>query len=49
MSDEKIEVKTLDSIYDSLGITGENVFLKVDTQGYEKKVLNGAKTFLILN
>jgi FkbM family methyltransferase len=41
-NDEKIEVKTLDSIYDSLGIKDENVFLKVDTQGYEKKVLNGA-------
>jgi FkbM family methyltransferase len=42
LSEEKIEVKTLDSIYDSLGITGENVFLKIDTQGYEKKVLDGA-------
>jgi FkbM family methyltransferase len=42
MSDEKVEVKTLDSIYDLLGIKGENVFLKVDTQGYEKKVLDGA-------
>lgn len=41
-SDEKIEVKTLDSIYDTLGISDENVFLKIDTQGYEKKVLNGA-------
>ncbi len=46
MSDEKIEVKTLDSIYDSLGIKGENVFLKVDTQGYEKKVLDGASKSL---
>lgn len=42
LSEETIEVKTLDSIYDSLGIAGENVFLKVDTQGYEKKVLLGA-------
>ena len=42
LSEETIEVKTLDSIYDSLGIRGENVFLKVDTQGYEKKVLDGA-------
>ena len=42
ISDEKTEIKTLDSIYDSLGIRGENVFLKVDTQGYEKKVLSGA-------
>jgi FkbM family methyltransferase len=42
LSEEKIEVKTLDSIYDELGIKGDNVFLKVDTQGYEKKVLDGA-------
>ncbi len=42
MSDEKIEIKTLDSIYDTLGIKGDNVFLKVDTQGYEKQVLDGA-------
>jgi FkbM family methyltransferase len=46
LSDEKIEVNTLDSIYDSLGIKGENVFLKVDTQGYEKKVLEGASESL---
>jgi FkbM family methyltransferase len=48
MNDEKVEVKTLDSIYDSLGIKGENVFLKVDTQGYEKKVLQGASESLAL-
>jgi FkbM family methyltransferase len=41
-NDERIEVKALDSIYSSLGIRDENVFLKIDTQGYEKKVLNGA-------
>ena len=40
--EEQIEVKTLDSIFDTLGISGEKVFLKVDTQGYEKKVLDGA-------
>jgi FkbM family methyltransferase len=41
-NDERIEVKALDNIYSSLGIRDENVFLKIDTQGYEKKVLNGA-------
>jgi FkbM family methyltransferase len=40
--DEEIEIKTLDSIFGTLGTSGENVFLKVDTQGYEKKVLDGA-------
>ena len=48
LSEETIEVKTLDSIYDSLGLRGENVFLKIDTQGYEKKVLDGALECLSL-
>ncbi len=42
IKEEKIEIKTLDSVFDTLGIKGENVFMKVDTQGYEKKVLDGA-------
>jgi FkbM family methyltransferase len=42
MSEEEIEIRTLDAIFDTLRISGENVFLKVDTQGYEKKVLDGA-------
>jgi FkbM family methyltransferase len=48
LREEEIEIKTLDSIYDSLGIKSENVFLKVDTQGYEKKVLDGAMKTLSL-
>ena len=40
--EEQIQIKTLDSIFDTLGVSGSNVFLKVDTQGYEKKVLDGA-------
>jgi FkbM family methyltransferase len=42
LSEEEIEIKTLDTIFDTFRISGENVFLKVDTQGYEKKVLDGA-------
>jgi len=42
LSEEEIEIRTLDSIFDTLNISGRNVFLKVDTQGYEKKVLDGA-------
>jgi len=42
ISEEQIEIKALDSIFDTLSISSENVFLKVDTQGYEKKVLDGA-------
>ncbi len=48
LNDEEIEIKTLDSIYDTLGIGSENVFLKVDTQGYEKKVLEGGQRALSL-
>ena len=42
ISEEQIEIKTLDNIFDTLSIPSENVFLKVDTQGYERKVLDGA-------
>jgi len=40
---EKIEVKTLDSIIDKYYPHGNNLFLKIDVQGYEKKVLEGGK------
>jgi FkbM family methyltransferase len=46
--DEEIEIKTLDSIIDSLGIANESIFLKVDTQGYEKRVLQGSARSLSL-
>lgn len=48
VQEEKIEVKTLDHIYESLGIADENVFLKIDTQGYEQKVLEGSVSSLQL-
>lgn len=43
---EKIEVKKLDSLYSSLGLNQERVFLKIDTQGYEEKVIDGSKNSL---
>ncbi len=43
---QEIEVKTLDSIYNSLCSANDNVMLKIDTQGYEKNVIDGAKTSL---
>jgi len=46
LSVEEIEIKTLDTIFDTLRISGEGIFLKVDTQGYEKKVLDGAANSL---
>lgn len=42
VEDEKIEIKKLDSIFNTLGVEGDRIFIKVDTQGYEKKVLDGA-------
>jgi FkbM family methyltransferase len=39
---EEISVKTLDSIFNDYYTPGENVFLKIDTQGYEHVVLKGA-------
>lgn len=43
---EKIEVKTLDSVFGSCYQEGDNVMLKIDTQGYEKRVLEGAEKSL---
>lgn len=44
---EEIEVKRLDTVFPEI-ITGtkENVFLKIDTQGFEKQVLEGAQESL---
>ena len=42
ISEEKVEIKTLDSIYDSICDSNDVVFLKLDTQGYEKNILQGA-------
>lgn len=39
-------VATLDSLYGDYVKPGERVYLKIDTQGYEKKVLLGAKETL---
>ena len=41
-----VEVKTLDSIFDDMCAEGEQVYLKIDTQGCESKVLAGAKGVL---
>ncbi len=39
---EKIIIKTLDSIFKDYYTSSDKVFLKIDTQGYEKSVLEGA-------
>ncbi|MBT9139076.1 MAG: hypothetical protein DDT31_01656 [Syntrophomonadaceae bacterium] len=43
---ELIEIKTLDSIIDNVCSTEDNIYLKIDTQGYESKVLKGAEASL---
>jgi hypothetical protein len=39
---ETIEVKTLDSIFEDLCKSTHNIYMKIDTQGYESAVLRGA-------
>ncbi|HOY18040.1 MAG TPA: FkbM family methyltransferase [Haliscomenobacter sp.] len=39
---EEIEIKKMDTIFDSFCNKGDNVMLKIDTQGYEKNVIDGA-------
>ena len=43
---ETVEIRTLDSIFDSLRSPGDNVYLKIDTQGYEGRVIKGAEKCL---
>jgi FkbM family methyltransferase len=39
---EKIRIKTLDSLINDYYVMGDRLFLKIDVQGYEKNVLDGA-------
>lgn len=43
---ESIEIKKLDSIFDNLCSTSTKVYMKIDTQGFESKVLKGAENAL---
>jgi FkbM family methyltransferase len=40
---EKIKICKLDTVYTDFYKPGDKVFLKIDTQGYEKNVLDGAR------
>lgn len=42
ISNQQVEVRTLDSVVEEHCETSDRLFLKIDTQGYEEKVLNGA-------
>ena len=43
---ELIEIKTLDSIFCDLCKPGNSVYLKIDAQGFESKILTGAEKSL---
>ena len=42
VAQEQIQVKRLDGIFDSVCAGMRNIYLKIDTQGFEKQVLEGA-------
>ena len=48
ISKEKIKVKKIDTIFQELGLTNKQIYLKIDTQGYENMVIEGAKESLPL-
>ncbi len=43
---EKIEVKKMDSVFDQYCSKQDNILLKIDTQGFEKHVIEGASKSL---
>ena len=46
VNQQVIDEKKLDNIFNELDTKGKNLFLKIDTQGYESKVLDGAENVL---
>jgi len=40
--EETVQVETLDAMFDELCKGAENIYMKIDTQGYEAQVLRGA-------
>lgn len=46
IADEEVKVTALDSVFNAYKATRGNNFLKIDTQGYEKDVLDGCKVNL---
>lgn len=46
ISSEKIKIEKLDALFNQFCKPTDNIFLKIDTQGYEKKVLDGANESL---
>ena len=42
VASEEIRVKKLDTVFEEYCQPGKNVFLKIDAQGYEKNIIDGA-------
>ena len=42
IAQEKIEIRKLDTIFNQVAKHANNILLKIDTQGYEKEVIEGA-------
>lgn len=42
IAQQEIEVKKLDTVFNSFAGKSDNVMIKIDTQGYEKNVIDGA-------
>ena len=43
---EKITITTFDNIFENYYLTGDNILIKIDTQGFEKNIIDGAKKSL---
>ncbi|MFA5403435.1 MAG: FkbM family methyltransferase [Ignavibacteria bacterium] len=43
---EKVKIYKLDTIADKFSKEAKNIFIKIDTQGFEEKILNGATNFI---
>jgi hypothetical protein len=39
---EKIIVKQLDSVFENYYVNGDTIYMKIDAQGFEKNILDGA-------
>jgi len=46
VGNERVQIHKLDTIYNEQQLKGQRVFLKIDAQGYESKILRGAKQSL---
>ena len=46
MEKQSIQERKLDDIFPDLNLKEKNLFLKIDTQGYEFKVIQGAEKIL---